>query len=137
MTFRSRHPFPDLTIYDEVATILDAPAEQVRQALERGPEVHPDARELGVDLALGFMPHRGENRRTRRAAVANWQPPQVTQKEGAVAEDPERSTSGVAAAAPATMPTRRELLKQRKRRDRGTLDVELRRLQRKAMKRAH
>lgn len=131
MTFRSRHPFPDLTIYDEVGTILGAPAEQVRQALERGPEVHPDARERGIDLPLGFMPHRGENRRTRRAAVANWQPPQVTQKEGAA--DPERSTYG--AAAPAMMPTRRELLKQRKRRDRGTLDVELRRLTRKAMKR--
>lgn len=102
---RTRHPFPDLTIYADDP----APVEQVRQALELGPEVHPDARERGVELALGFIPHRGENRKTRRAAVATWEQPEDVRT------------------------TRRELLKQRKRRDRGTLDVELRRLQRKAL----
>ncbi len=134
MKLRSRHPFADLTIYADDP----APVEQVRQALERGPEVHPDARELGVELALGFIPHRGENRRTRRAAVANWQPPKQDYKahnssESGATPAQRDEAEGLRVPPPHDMPTRRELLKQRKRRDRGTLDVDLRRLTRKAL----
>jgi hypothetical protein len=53
------------------------------------------------------MQHKGENRRARRAAVANFAHPEVS---------------------------RRELLKQRQRQRRGKLDIETRRLQRKAIK---
>lgn len=88
---RTRHPFEDVPLefetyaeFPEVKT-LDVPA----------------------DIALGFRPHAGENRKTRRAAVANFSHPGVS---------------------------RRELLKQRQRNRRGKLDVELRRLQRKATK---
>lgn len=55
-----------------------------------------------------FTPHTGENRRTRLAESANFTPP-----EGDI--------------------TRRDMLRQRKRRSRGTLDVQTRRLQRKAL----
>jgi hypothetical protein len=68
---------------------------------------HPDAVERGIELPLGFMQHKGENRRARRAAVANFAHPEVS---------------------------RRELLKQRQRQRRGKLDIETRRLQRKAIK---
>jgi hypothetical protein len=71
------------------------------------PMTHPDAVERGIELPLGFMQHKGENRRARRAAVANFAHPEVS---------------------------RRELLKQRQRQRRGKLDIETRRLQRKAIK---
>jgi hypothetical protein len=51
--------------------------------------------------------HNGENRTQRRAAVANFKHPEAD---------------------------RRELLKQRQRQRRGKLDIETRKLQRKAMK---
>lgn len=90
--------------------------------------VHPDAVEKGIELPLGFMPHKGENRRTRRKEVANWQPPKtrtmVVSPETAAAF-PVGSTMPVE-----RMPTRRELLKQRQRQRRGKLDIETRRLQR-------
>jgi hypothetical protein len=66
--------------------------------------VHPDYCEKGTELALGFIPHRGENRRQRRAAVANFEHPEAD---------------------------RRELWLQRQRQRRGKLDPELRRLQRR------
>lgn len=71
---------------------------------EDAPAVHPDAVEKGIELPLGFIPHRGENRTQRRAAVANFS------AEGA---------------------DRRELWAQRQRQRRGKLDPELRRLQRR------
>ena len=73
--------------------------------------VHPLAQgEIGTIIALGFVPHRGENRTQRLAGVANWEPP--------TKDDP----------------LRRELLKQRQRQRRGKLDPELRRLQRERLK---
>lgn len=74
---------------------------------------HPDAVEKGTEIALGFVPHDGESRKQRRAAVATWVPPKL---EGEQA------------------PTRRELRKQRVKQRRGKLDIETRRLQRKATK---
>jgi hypothetical protein len=68
------------------------------------PQRHPDYCEKGTELALGFIPHRGENRKQRLAAVANFS------AEGA---------------------DRRELWRQRQRQRRGKLDPELRRLQRR------
>jgi hypothetical protein len=99
---RTRHPFPDVDIPLETSGLrvneLDANEE---------PSAHPDYCEKGTELALGLVPHRGENRTQRRAAVANFQ------AEGA---------------------DRRELWRQRQRQRRGKLDPELRRLQRKALK---
>lgn len=71
------------------------------------PHTHPDYCEKGIELPLGFIPHRGENRTQRRAAVANFS------AEGA---------------------DRRELWAQRQRQRRGKLDPELRRLQRQKAK---
>lgn len=65
--------------------------------------------ERGTEVALGFVPHQGENRRTRLGESARFSPK----------EDP-----GV----------RRRYVKQRDTKRRGKLDVELRRLQRKAAK---
>lgn len=79
-------------------------------------KVHENYREIGAAIPLGFIPHRGENRQQRRAAVANWTPPAQPKPEDG--------------SEPPTMPTRRELWEQRKRQRRGTLDPELRRLQR-------
>jgi len=90
-------------------------------------ELHPEAEiirrqptEHGTEIALGFMPHNGENRQKRRAEVATWKPPAYSSPKvdggGAVHE---------------TMPTRRELLKQRQNQRRGKLDPELRRLQKR------
>jgi hypothetical protein len=63
----------------------------------------------------GFSQATADNRKARRAGVANWAPPVPAEGEPA-------------------MPTRRDLLQQRKRRDRGTVDVALRRLQRSAIR---
>jgi hypothetical protein len=71
------------------------------------PTTHPDYCEKGIELPLGFIPHQGESRTQRRAAVANFQ------------------ADGV---------DRRELWLQRQRQRRGKLDPELRRLQRKRLK---
>jgi hypothetical protein len=68
---------------------------------------HPAAVEKGTEIALGFMQHQGENRTQRRAAVANFAHPEVS---------------------------RRELWLQRQKQRRGKLDIETRRLQRKATK---
>lgn len=84
----------------------DEPQPELVQ-LASAPMAHPDAVEKGISLPLGFMAHRGENRTQRRAAVANFSHPDVS---------------------------RRELLKQRQKHRRGKLDVETRRLQRKATK---
>jgi hypothetical protein len=92
---RSSHPFPELELSFEEPTAVEAEAQ---------PAHHPDYCEKGTELALGLMPHRGENRRQRRAAVANFEHPEAD---------------------------RRELWEQRKRQRRGKLDPELRRLQRR------
>lgn len=65
--------------------------------------------ERGTDVALGFIPHEGENRRTRLAESARF----VTKADPGV---------------------RRRYVKQRDTKRRGKLDIELRRLQRKAAK---
>lgn len=70
--------------------------------------------ELGTEQALGFIPHRGENRRTRLKEAATWE-----------------ATPAQREAAGGKVPTRRELFEQRKRQRRGKLDVELRRLQKR------
>ncbi len=85
-------------------------------------EPHPNYREIGADVPLGFIPHQGENRRTRRKAVAKWVPPKQ--------ELPKNGVGGETSPPTPAMPTRRELLKQRQRKRRGKLDPELRRLQR-------
>lgn len=76
----------------------------------------------------GFMPHQGENRTQRRAAVANWVPPkQITP----VPAGSEVTCGFHTGTTPAPMPTRRELWLQRAKQRRGKLDPELRRLQRR------
>lgn len=118
---RTRHPFADIDL-----TYEDSPAGAEESGMfslvEHEMQHHPDAVEKGIDLPLGFMPHAGENRVTRRAAVANWAPPVSPKVDGA---DMDRKTPA--------MPTRRELLKQRQKQRRGKLDPETRRLQRKAI----
>jgi hypothetical protein len=112
-----------LIAVDEMTDIPPAALELVEQYAEAEAERehHPDYREKGAAVALGFMPHQGENRRQRLAGVATWTPPEQPQpKEG----EPE----------PPRMPTRRELFEQRQRQRRGTLDPELRRLQREKAK---
>lgn len=74
-------------------------------------EPHPDYREKGAEIPLGFMPHQGENRKQRLAAAATWAPPKLPE-----GEQP---------------PTRRALHEQRQKHRRGTLDPELRRVQRR------
>lgn len=95
-------PMPTLEPAGEVladGTWLRTPEEEGGQRAH-----HPDAIEIGTELPLGLIPHRGANRQQRLAAVANFE------AEGA---------------------DRRELWQQRQRQRRGTLDPELRRLQRR------
>ncbi len=86
-----------------------------------GPEIEPEAftqskapnphlQERGTEFAVGFVPHKGENRRTRRAEVAKFVSPEGT--------------------AP-----RHALLVRRRQVAAGTLDPELRRLQKKKLQR--
>jgi hypothetical protein len=89
-------------------------------------EPHPDYREKGIDLPLGFVPSRGENRRQRREAVAKW-----TSPADAEFVTPETAQRVAPIGDKPRMPTRRELWAQRQRQRRGTLDPELRRLQRR------
>lgn len=63
--------------------------------------------ELPADIPLGFHQHQGENRATRRKNSATWAP-----------------QKGVDT-------SRRELLEQRQKHQRGKLDPELRRLQKR------
>ena len=102
---RSRHPFPDVPLEPGELQLLGV--DEMTPAHDEAIEVHPDYTTKGVEFPLGFMPHKGENRRTRRATTAQWVPP-------------------------AEAPTRRELVRQRQKQRRGTLDVATRRLQRKA-----
>lgn len=116
-------PSFELLAWDETANIPPEALELVEQYAERREietqdaipgavkPLHPDAVEKGTEVPLGFMPHDGENRTQRRAAVATWVPPKLPE-----GEQP---------------PTRRELLAQRQKQRRGTLDPELRRLQRR------
>jgi hypothetical protein len=108
---RTRHPFEDVPLEFEGLEMSmgdGGPDDPGPVTLALGAKLfatHPDAVEKGIELPLGFMPHRGENRKTRRAAVANFAHPEAN---------------------------RRDLLKQRQRQRRGKLDVKTRRLQRKA-----
>lgn len=94
----------------------DQPTETIQVRLETHGNPHiagggaVELGEVGTDIALGFIPHDGENRTQRLAGVANFVPP--------TKDDP----------------SRRELLKQRQKRRRGKLDPELRRLQRERLK---
>lgn len=103
---RTRHPFPDVDLeYDEIG-LADALSSSGRTF-----GFDPDNAGSNPASATMIHQHQGENRTQRRAAVANWVPP-IGEK----------------------MPTRRELLHQRQRQRRGKLDIETRRLQRKATK---
>jgi hypothetical protein len=143
-----RTPFPDVEERDPEAlgvSLVDVPA--------REPAVAPAAR--------GLREHTGENRRQRRKGVATWQPP-VQEAQGFEVKDVSgeyMSTLHLGMVVNASngerakvvmldrergvvryefvqepIPGRRELLQQRKRRARGTLDVKLRRLQRAALR---
>jgi hypothetical protein len=79
---------------------------------------HPDAVEKGTEVALGFMPHRGENRKKRLEGVKTWKATPEQEK----------------AAGDVPLPTRREMFEQRKKHERGKLDPVLRRLQRERLK---
>jgi hypothetical protein len=106
---------PELERERFVGNMGDGSAETESQELIPGAvkTTHPDYREKGAEMPLGFMPASGENRRARRAAVATWAPPTLTE-----GEQP---------------PTRRELWAQRQKQRRGALDPELRRLQRERL----
>lgn len=125
-------PQPTLEPADDLTTVVTFPAggenHSEIQAGQAG-TVHENYREIGAAIPLGFMPHRGENRRTRRAAVATWSPKDHGGDQRSGVEP--RPAAGVQ---PPPMPTRRELLAQRQRQRRGTLDPELRRLQRRKAK---
>lgn len=87
--------------------------------------------EVPSDIPLGFMPHQGENRATRRKASATWVPPKQTNGAGGIA------ASGGPPWPPAPaerMPTRRELFERRRKHQCGKLDPELRRLQHERLK---
>jgi len=92
---------------------------------------HEDYREKGTSVALGYLPHQGENRRQRRAAVATWVPPKDQPKAETAGEGSGDQDVGPEPSPVPTprMPTRRELWLQRKKHRRGQLDPELRRLQ--------
>ncbi len=122
--------------------------------------VHPDFTERGVELPLGFVPHKLENRTTRLAATATWTPPKAPQAEGFWSDplppehfeafylgqvgnsgDGERvrvveinRAEGRVRFEPVTeeMPTRRELVAQKQKHRRGVIDLDLRRAQRQA-----
>lgn len=88
----------------------DQPKQAAVGAGEEESGTIPDADPSPATPAHGqFYAHNGENRTQRRAAVATWEPPKDA-------------------------PTRRELWLQRQRQRRGKLDIETRRLQRKATK---
>lgn len=117
---------------------------------------HPDAVERGVELPLGFVPHKEENRSTRLRATATWSPPEIKgepywseplpaehfhsfhlgqigntgdgERVRVTAIDPEGMRVHFEPLAE-QMPTRRELVKQKQKQRRGKLDPSLRRLQ--------
>lgn len=105
MRLRTRQPFPvqELDWGEADSPSIDGAAVSFRG---QDPMEPASIQDTPADIALGFMPHSGENRVTRRAAVANFSHPGVS---------------------------RRELLKQRQKKRRGTLDTELRRATRKAI----
>jgi hypothetical protein len=103
---RLRHPFA--VEYETAAPELEGSL-----ALFTLPSAMPVGEAVRVAVELGDSPAQsqefhGENRRTRLAESATFTPP-----EGDI--------------------TRRDMLRQRKHRSRGTLDVQTRRLQRKAL----
>ncbi len=90
------------------------------------PKHHPNYREIGAEVPLGFIGHQGENRKQRLTGVATWSP----KDHGDHGGDPRVPLNS----AVESMPTRRELLAQRQRQRRGKLDPELRRIQREKAK---
>jgi hypothetical protein len=100
---------PELERERFVGNMGDGSAETESQELIPGAvkTTHPDYREQGTEMPLGFLPHQGENRKTRRTAVATFQSEAFPRREGV-----------------------RQIQKQR----RGTLDPELRRLQKRKAK---
>lgn len=97
-----------------------AGAENCSEKTEVGQNVkhHPDYSEKGTSVALGFIPHRGENRKKRLEGVKTWKATPEQEK----------------AAGDVPLPTRRGMYEQRKRHERGKLDPVLRRLQRERLK---
>lgn len=118
--------------------------------------VHPDFTERGVELPLGFVPHKLENRTTRLAATATWKPPKIQGEPywseplpaehfesfhlGQVGNTGDGERVRVTAIDREGMrvyfeplaekvPSRRELVKQKQKQRRGKLDPSLRRLQ--------
>lgn len=94
---------------DMVGSMGDGSSELETQELIPGAvkTLHPDCREKGTAIPLGFMPHQGENRATRRKASATFSHPEFSRREG---------------------------LLQRRKHQRGKLDPELRRLQHERLK---
>ncbi len=123
-------PLPDYELPSDIPQSFFTELEESVAETTAGP--HPNYRELGTEMPLGFMPHQGENRRQRRAAVATWSPKDHPTAEpvGAGAEE-SGTRPDVEPAPPPPLPTRRELWAQRQRQRRGTLDPGLRRLQRR------
>jgi hypothetical protein len=147
---RTRRPFPDVEERDleELGvTVVDANTETLEQ--------------WAKITAAGFAPSTADNRKARRAGVANWAPPvqeperllvkdisperMATMQYGMVVNDSDGRPWRVSMLDRSEgraeyefvlppMPTRRDLLQQRKRRDRGTVDPALRRLQRSAIR---
>lgn len=85
----------------------NAEMHEVRAVLDEIIVQHSLPPEVPSDIALGFMPHQGENRATRRKASATFTHPEFSRREG---------------------------LLQRRARQRGKLDPELRRLQHERLK---
>jgi hypothetical protein len=151
---RTRRPFPDVEERDpeELGVVVVDPT----NFSEFFPEHEADT----AVSANGFTPSTADNRKARRAGVANWAPPvqeperllvkdisperMATMQYGMVVNDSDGRPWRVSMLDRSEgraeyelvlppMPTRRDLLQQRKRRDRGTMDVALRRLQRSAI----
>lgn len=104
---KPRVMFPDIEDREEWHEAeMRAALNQVKPTLEGLNPIPEPVLDTPSDLAIGFVPHRGENRAMRRKAVATFQEP----------------VAGL----------RRKLWAQRERNRLGKLDVETRRLQRKA-----
>lgn len=122
---RTRRPFPDV---EETDTFQD---------LERALG-HVTASSTGTVELQRFTPHTAENRKARRAGVATWQPPKTKKarnsSESRATLGQQDEGDGLPVPPPHRIPTRRELLAQRKRARLGTVDPALRRLQREAIR---
>jgi hypothetical protein len=98
---------PDMALVENMGD--GSESEPAPKVIVPDPPVPVHVGEIGTDVALGFMPHDGENRRERLRQASLWRGPK---------EDPG---------------AKRRYVKQRAKQRRGTLDIETRRLQRKAL----